>query len=143
MEDRGYQPREPCPWGPFYFSMFWKRWSTHDGTLNLPRFTMGPLVWLFTTPFFLNSLNASQEITLYQDNQTNLNPPHSSHVKSSSPPSSSSSESIAISSQEPRKNKRKKWRGGKPPTFSSQAGGINFPLLIKLVVPILLRNLRK
>ena len=35
-------------------------------TLNLPGFTLGLLVWLFSTPTILNAPDASQLISLYQ-----------------------------------------------------------------------------
>ena len=41
-------------------------------SLNLPSFTLGLLVWLFSTPTILNAPNASQVSSLYQGNQTLL-----------------------------------------------------------------------
>ena len=38
-------------------------------TLNLPGFTLGIPVWLFSTPTVMNALDASQASTLYQGNQ--------------------------------------------------------------------------
>jgi hypothetical protein len=76
-------------------------------TLNLPRFTVGLLVWLFTNPVVSNALDASQVSTLCQEHQTNLDPSHSSPIKSSPPPSSSSGESTTTSNQNPRNKKRK------------------------------------
>jgi hypothetical protein len=76
-------------------------------TLNLPRFTVDLLVWLFSTLVVSNASNSSQVINLCQGNQTNVVPLHSSHLKSYPLPSSSSSESTTTSSQEPTKKKRK------------------------------------
>ena len=97
-------------------------------TLNLPGFTMGLPILLFTTPIVPNSSYSSHAIPLCQENQTNPNPSHSSLVESSPPPSSSSSESTTTSSQKPRMNKgknqkRKKKKGGKPLAFTSQTMG--------------------
>ena len=53
-------------------------------TLNLPGFTLGLPVWLFSTPSVLNAPDASQESSLYQGHQNTAShspvvdyPPHS------------------------------------------------------------------
>ena len=43
-------------------------------TLNLPRFTLGILVWFFSTPTILNDHDASQVSSLYQGNQNTTSP---------------------------------------------------------------------
>ena len=43
-------------------------------TLNLPGFTLGLPVWLFSTPTILNSPDASQVISLYQGHQNTSSP---------------------------------------------------------------------
>ena len=63
-------------------------------TLNLPGFTLGLLVWFFSTPTILNAPGCSQVISLYQGNQKTASP---SHVVSSPPPSTSCSESVDTS----------------------------------------------
>ena len=86
-------------------------------TLSLPGFIVGLLVWLFTNTVVSNALDASQVSTLCQENQTNIDPFHSSPIKYSPPASSASSESTTTSNQNPRKKKRKnqkKKHGGKP-----------------------------
>ena len=63
-------------------------------TLNLPGFTLGLLVWLFSTPTILNDLDASQVSSLYQGNQNTTSP---SPVAISPPPFTSCGESIDTS----------------------------------------------
>ena len=43
-------------------------------TLNLPRFTLGLPVWLFSSPTILNAPSASQVRSLYQGNQNIASP---------------------------------------------------------------------
>ena len=43
-------------------------------TLNLPGFTLGLLVWLFSTPTVPNSYDASQVRSLYQGHQNTASP---------------------------------------------------------------------
>ena len=52
-------------------------------TLNLPRFTLGLPVWLFSTPTVMNAPDASQVSSLYQGHQNNASP---SLVAASPPP---------------------------------------------------------
>ena len=59
-------------------------------TLNLPRFTLGLPVWLFSTPIVSNAPGASQVRSLYQGNQNNASP---SPIAASPPPSTSCGES--------------------------------------------------
>ena len=59
-------------------------------TLNMLGFTLGLLVWLFSTLTVLNDPDASEVSTLYQGNQNNVSP---SHLATSSPPSTSCGES--------------------------------------------------
>ena len=58
-------------------------------TLNLPGFTLGLLVWLFSSPTVLNAPGASQVRTLYQGHQKIVSP---SPVATSPPPSTSCGE---------------------------------------------------
>ena len=62
--------------------------------LNLPRFTLWILVWLFSTPTVLNALGDSQVRSLYKGHQNTASP---SPVASSPPPSTSCSESTNTS----------------------------------------------
>jgi len=68
-------------------------------TLNIPRFTVGLRVWLFSTLSVPNASDASQASTLYQEHQNNQNPLPSSPVTSTSPLSTSSSETITLTSR--------------------------------------------
>ena len=60
-------------------------------TLNLPRFTLGIPLWLFSTLTILNAPDASQVTSLYQGNQ---NPTSPSPVFDSPTHSTSCDESI-------------------------------------------------
>ena len=71
-------------------------------TLNLPGFTLGLLVWLFSTPTVLNALDASQVSTLYQGHQNTISP---SPVVSSPPPSTSCGESTDTSNRQSKRSK--------------------------------------
>ena len=63
-------------------------------TLNLPGFTLGLPVWLFSAPTVLNTPYASQLISLYQGHQNIAFP---SPIDASPPPSMSCGESTDIS----------------------------------------------
>ena len=63
-------------------------------TLNLPGFTLGLLVWLFSTPTVLNAADASKVRSLYQGHQNTTSP---SPIVASPPPSTSCSESTDTS----------------------------------------------
>ena len=63
-------------------------------TLNLPGFTLGIPVWLFSTPIVLNVLDASQVSSLYQVHQNTASP---SPVVDSPLPSTSCGESTDTS----------------------------------------------
>ena len=76
-------------------------------TLNLPRFTLGLPVWLFSTPIVLNALDASQVSSLYQGHQNTASP---SPVVDSPPPSTSCGESTNTSNQ--RRNRKKSHKQG-------------------------------
>ena len=65
-------------------------------TLNLPGFTLGLSVWLFSTPTILNAPNASQVSSLCQGHQNNSSP---SPIVDSPPPSTSCSESTDSSNR--------------------------------------------
>ena len=65
-------------------------------TLNLPGFTLGLMVWLFSTPTVLNAPDASQVRSLYQEHQNTASP---SLVVDSPPPSTSCGESTNISNR--------------------------------------------
>ena len=66
-------------------------------TLNLPGFTLGISVWLFSNPTILNALDASQVSSLYQGNQNTASP---SLVVDSPPPSTSCGESTDTSNRQ-------------------------------------------
>ena len=63
-------------------------------TLNLPGFTLGILVWLFSTPIALNAPDTSQVRSLYQEYQNTTSP---SPVAASPPPSTSCGEIVDTS----------------------------------------------
>ena len=63
-------------------------------TLNLPGFTLGLSVWLFSTPNVLDSPDASQVSSLYQGHQKTASP---SLVAAYPPPSTSCGESTNTS----------------------------------------------
>src|SRR5713226_5489071 len=92
-------------------------------TLNLPGFTLGLPVWLFSTPTVLNAPDASQVSTLYQGYQNTVSP---SPVVSSPPPSTSCGESIDTSNRQSKRSKRRRNRkkahkqGGTRSTSASQ-----------------------
>ena len=73
-------------------------------TLNLPGFTLGLLIWLFSTPTILNDLDASQVSSLYQGHQKNASP---SPVGYSPPPSTSCGESTNTSNRQSKRSKRR------------------------------------
>ena len=58
-------------------------------TLNLPGFTLGLPVWLFSTPTILNALDDYQVSSSYQGNQNTASP---SPIEASPPPSTSCGE---------------------------------------------------
>ena len=58
-------------------------------TLNLPRLTVGLLVWLFSTLVVSNVPGSYQESTLCQENKTNDDLLHYSPIKYPFPPFSS------------------------------------------------------
>ena len=72
-------------------------------TLNIPRFTLGLTVWLFSTPTALNAPDASQVSSLYQGHQ---NTTSSSPVAASPPPSTSCGESTDTSNRQSKRSKR-------------------------------------
>ena len=88
-------------------------------TLNLPGFTLGIPVRLFSTPTILNDPNASLVSSLYQAHQNTASP---SLVVDSPPPSSSCSESTDTSNWNSRRSIRKKAhnQGGTHSTSASQ-----------------------
>ena len=92
-------------------------------TLNLPGFTLGLPVWLFSTPTALNAPNASQVSSLYQGHQNTASP---SPVVDSLPPSTSCSESTDTSNRQSKRSKRRRNRkkehkkGGTHSTSRSQ-----------------------
>ena len=104
---------------PFSFPCFGNVGPLLTNTLNIPRFSVGILVWLFFTLVVPNSLDSSQENTLCQVHQININPFHSSPIKPSPFPPFSYDKTTTTSIWEPRKKKRntqekKKNQGGKP-----------------------------
>ena len=74
-------------------------------TLNLPGFTLGIPVWLFSTPTILNAHGASQVRSLYQGHQNTASP---------SPvvdyPSTSCGESTDTSNRQSKRSKRRRNR---------------------------------
>ena len=92
-------------------------------TLNLPGFTLGLLVWLFSTPTVLNALGASQVSSLYQEHQNIASP---SPIVDSPTPSISCGESTDTSNQQSKRSKRRRNRkkthkkGGTHSTSTSQ-----------------------
>ena len=94
---KGTNQGTPVHGDPYAFPCFGNVGPPMMATLNLLGFTVGLLVWLFTNPVVLNALDASQLGTLFQENQTNLDPFHSSPIKYSHPPSSSLVESTTTS----------------------------------------------
>ena len=88
----------PIHWDPCSFPCFGNVDPPMMATLNLPRFTMGIPIWLFTIIVVPNAIDDSPYRLLCQDHQTNPNPLHSSFVKSFPPPSSVSGESTTTSS---------------------------------------------
>ena len=73
-------------------------------TLNLPGFTLGLPVWLFSTPTVLNAPDASQVSSLYQGHQNIASP---SPVATSPPPSTSCDESSDTSNRQYKMNIRR------------------------------------
>ena len=65
-------------------------------TLNLPRFTLGLPVWLFSRKNVLNALDSSQVSSLYQGHQNIASP---SPILDSPTPSTSRDESTDTSNQ--------------------------------------------
>ena len=76
-------------------------------TLNLPGFTLGLLVWLFSTPIVLNAPGASQGSSLYQGHPKIASP---SPVVDSPPPSTSCGESSNTSNRQSKRSKRRRNR---------------------------------
>ena len=76
-------------------------------TLNLPGFTLGLPMWLFSTPTVLNALDASQVSSLYHGHQKIASP---STVVDSPIPSTSCGESTDISNQQSKRSKRRRNR---------------------------------
>ena len=71
-------------------------------TLNLLGFTLGLLVWLFSTPTVLNAPDASRAIPLCQEHKKHVSP---SLVETSPPPSTSCGESSHTSNLHSKRNK--------------------------------------
>ena len=92
-------------------------------TLNLLGFTLGLLVWLFSTPTILNAPGASQVSSLYQGHQNTASP---SPVFDSPAPSTSCGGSLDTSSRKSKRSKRRRNRkkahkqGGTHSTSASQ-----------------------
>ena len=76
-------------------------------TLNLPGFTLGLLVWLFSTPIVLNAPYASQVSSLYQGHQNTASP---SPVVDSPTPSTSCGESTDTGKRQSKRSKRRRNR---------------------------------
>ena len=80
----------PMPGASFSFPFTGNVGVPLMATFNLPGFTLGLPVWLFSTLTVLDAPNALQERTLYQGHQNNVSP---SLVETSPPPSTSCGES--------------------------------------------------
>ena len=93
-------------------------------TLNLPGFTLGLPVWLFSTPIVLNAPNASQVSSLYQGHKNTASP---SPVVDSPPPSTSCGEIIDTSNRQSKRSKRRKNRKN----TRKQGGMSHAPILQK------------
>ena len=79
-------------------------------TLNLPGFTLGLPVWLFSTPTVLNAPDASQVSSLYQGHQKTASP----LPVVNSPHSTSCGESIDTSNRQSKRSKRRRNRKKAP-----------------------------
>ena len=90
----------------------WFSVTRNDGvplmaTMNLPGFTLGIPVWLFSTPNVLNDPNASQVSSLYHGHQNTASP---SPVVDSPLPSTSCGESTDTSNRQSKRSKRRRNR---------------------------------
>ena len=79
---------------PYTIPLTWNVGVPLMATLNLPGFTLGLPVWLFSNPTILNAPNSSQVSSLYQGNQNTTSP---SHVATSPPAPTSFGESTDTS----------------------------------------------
>lgn len=85
---------------PFVFLYFGNIGPPMIATLQLPRLTIGLLVWLFSTPTILNAPTTSHRNTTCHEHQIKVNPLVSSPMQYSPTPSSSSGKSIATHNHE-------------------------------------------
>ena len=95
----------PIHGGPIYFPCFRDVSPPMMATLNILGFTMGLLVWFFSTPVVSTTPSSSQVRTLCQEHQIKVDPFFSTPSKYYPPRSSSSSVSATTNSQ-----KYKIWR---------------------------------
>jgi hypothetical protein len=109
---------------PYVFPSFGNVGSPYIATLNLPSFTTGLPIWLFSTPLVLNAPTSSQASSPMQEHQTLIDHFPSSHVASSSLYSSSHDENLDANNQEAKKKKKmkdkkkkNKQRGTQPTIF--------------------------
>ena len=92
-------------------------------TLNLPGFTLGLPVWLFSTRTALNAPDVSQVSGLYEGHQNTASP---SPIVDSPTPSTSCGESTDTSNRQSKRSKRRRNRkkahkqGGTHSTYVSQ-----------------------
>ena len=97
--------RDPC-----VFSSFGNVGAPLMATLNLPGFTIGLPVWLFSTLNVANAPDASKISTLCQEHRNNIDPLTSSSIQNVSTPSAPSGESGTTSNQKSKKRRRRRNR---------------------------------
>jgi hypothetical protein len=125
----------PFPGEPFVFLYFGNVSPAYIATLSLPRFTIGLLVWSFSTPVISNAPGPSNTIPSPQEDPSHVDPSPSSLVVSSSLSSPSPSEIFEVGNQgDKKKNKRKirkkkNKQGDKIPTTAGHVGS-NQPVTV-------------
>jgi hypothetical protein len=133
MESVPGTPNEgtPFPEEPFVFPSFGNIGPPYISTLSLPGFTIGLLVWFFSTLVIPNAPSASYAIPPPEEHQPHVDPFPSSPVGSSSLSSSSPGGSINASNQEDKKKKKrnikkkKNKKGGNPPATVNHVGSVD------------------
>jgi hypothetical protein len=116
---------------PFVFPCFENIGPPYIVTLSRPKFTIGLLVWFFSTQVIPNDPCSLNEIPPPQEHQPHVDPFPSSPVAYSSLSSSSPGESLNTSNQEVQKknkkknNKKKNKKGGNQTTIDSHAESVD------------------
>ena len=87
----------PLQVNPYAFPLFGNIYAPLIATFNIPRFTLGLLIWLFSTANVPKALDASQIRTLFQDHSINVSPLFSSPMTYVPLPFSSSVVSVSPS----------------------------------------------